>query len=59
VKGATFEDHVQDAHKAHAAIIEISVIALLGVGGTARSTEHAQATARLDHQAVMNGRRWP
>jgi radical SAM superfamily enzyme YgiQ (UPF0313 family) len=47
VKGATFDDHVQAAHKAHAASIAISVIALLGVGGTARSTEHAQATARL------------
>jgi radical SAM superfamily enzyme YgiQ (UPF0313 family) len=47
VKGATFDDHVQAARKAHAAGMEISVIALLGVGGTARSEEHARATARL------------
>jgi radical SAM superfamily enzyme YgiQ (UPF0313 family) len=47
VKGATFAEHVEAAHKAKAAGVAISVIALLGVGGTARSTEHAEATARL------------
>jgi radical SAM superfamily enzyme YgiQ (UPF0313 family) len=47
VKGASFDDHVQAARKAHDAGMEISAIALLGVGGTARSEEHAHATARL------------
>jgi radical SAM superfamily enzyme YgiQ (UPF0313 family) len=47
VKGSTFDEHVQAAKKAHAANIGISVIALLGVGGTARSQEHAEATAKL------------
>lgn len=46
-KGATFDDHVQAAHKAHAAGMQISVITLLGIGGNARSDEHAHATARL------------
>ena len=47
VKGATFAEHVEAAHKAKAAGFAISVIALLGVGGTARSEEHARATAKL------------
>lgn len=47
VKGSSFDEHVQAARKAHAAGFQISVIALLGVGGTARSTEHARATAKL------------
>jgi len=47
VKGSSFEDHVSAARKAHAAGMEISVIALLGAGGTSRSAEHALATARL------------
>jgi radical SAM superfamily enzyme YgiQ (UPF0313 family) len=47
VKGATFADHVAAAHKAKAAGFGISVIALLGIGGTARSEEHARATAQL------------
>ena len=47
VKGSTFAEHVQAAEKAHAAGFQISVIALLGAGGVARSTEHAQATAKL------------
>jgi radical SAM superfamily enzyme YgiQ (UPF0313 family) len=47
VKGSSFDDHVRAAHKAHAAGMQISVIALLGIGGTARSVEHAEATARL------------
>jgi len=47
VKGATFADHVEAARKAKAAGFAISVIALLGVAGTARSSEHAHATAKL------------
>lgn len=47
VKGATFADHVEAAKKAKAAGFGISVIALLGVGGVARSEEHARATAQL------------
>jgi radical SAM superfamily enzyme YgiQ (UPF0313 family) len=47
VKGSSFEDHVLAARKAHTAGMEISVIALLGAGGIARSAEHAHATARL------------
>lgn len=35
------------AWRAHAAGIELSVIFLLGAGGTERSHEHAQASARL------------
>jgi radical SAM superfamily enzyme YgiQ (UPF0313 family) len=46
-KGSTFAQHVEAAHKAHAAGMRISVIALLGIGGTERSQEHAEATARL------------
>jgi radical SAM superfamily enzyme YgiQ (UPF0313 family) len=46
-KGSSFDDHVRAAEKAHAAGMRISVIALLGVGGTERSQEHAEATAKL------------
>ncbi|MBK8208233.1 MAG: radical SAM protein [Planctomycetes bacterium] len=46
-KGATFDEHVSAAHKAHAADIKLSAIFLLGAGGTERSHEHAQASARL------------
>lgn len=46
-KGSSFDDHVVAAEKAHAAGMKLSVIALLGVGGTERSQEHAEATARL------------
>jgi radical SAM superfamily enzyme YgiQ (UPF0313 family) len=46
-KGASYDDHVQAARKAHAAGMEISAITLLGIGGSARSEEHAHATARL------------
>jgi radical SAM superfamily enzyme YgiQ (UPF0313 family) len=47
VKGSTFDQHVEAAHRAHAAGMRISVISLLGIGGVERSQEHAQATARL------------
>ena len=50
VKGATFEDHVVAARKAHTAGMKISVIVLLGAGGTARSAEHARESARLISQ---------
>lgn len=46
-KGDTFDGHVQAARAAHAAGMELSVIALLGAGGTERSDEHAHETARL------------
>lgn len=47
VKGGTYEDHVEAAQRAHAAGMKSSVIFLLGAGGTERSTEHAEASARL------------
>ncbi|MFT5354570.1 MAG: radical SAM superfamily enzyme YgiQ (UPF0313 family) [Polyangiales bacterium] len=45
-KGDTFEGHVNAAERAHAAGIEMSVIALLGIA-MERSEEHALETARL------------
>lgn len=45
-KGDTFEGHVVAAERAHAAGIEMSVIALLGIA-MERSEEHALETARL------------
>ncbi|MFK8002176.1 MAG: radical SAM protein [Polyangiales bacterium] len=45
-KGDTFEGHVNAAQRAHAAGIEMSVIALLGIA-MERSEEHALETARL------------
>ncbi len=47
VKGASFADHVEAAHKAHEAGMQISVIVLLGAGGVDRSEQHARETARL------------
>lgn len=47
VKGATAQQHVDAAKRAHDAGMAISVIAMLGVGGTARSEAHALATAEL------------
>lgn len=46
-KGATFADHVEAAARAHAAGMKLSAIFLLGVGGTERTFEHAEASARL------------
>ena len=45
-KGDTFEGHVQAAQRAHAAGLQLSVIALLGIAPE-RPLEHAAATARL------------
>jgi radical SAM superfamily enzyme YgiQ (UPF0313 family) len=45
-KGDTFAGHVEAAKRAHAAGMQTSVIALLGIAGE-RSQEHAEATARL------------
>ncbi len=45
-KGDTFEGHVEAAHKAKRAGLELSVIALLGIAPE-RAVEHAEATARL------------
>jgi radical SAM superfamily enzyme YgiQ (UPF0313 family) len=47
VKGSNHAQHVEAAHKAHAAGMRISVIALLGIGGVERSQEHAERTAEL------------
>ena len=46
-KGGSFEDHALAAQKAKSAGLKLSVIALLGAGGQARSVEHAVQTARL------------
>ena len=46
-KGSTFDEHVEAARRAREAGMEISVIALLGAGGTERSAQHAEATAHL------------
>ena len=46
-KGSGFAEHVEAAQRMHAAGIDLSTIFLLGAGGTARSAEHAEASARL------------
>ncbi len=46
-KGATFQDHVEAAERAHQAGMKLSVIFLLGAGGIERSLEHAAASAQL------------
>jgi radical SAM superfamily enzyme YgiQ (UPF0313 family) len=46
-KGANFAGHVAAAGRAHDAGIELSAIFLLGAGGTERSLEHAEASAKL------------
>jgi radical SAM superfamily enzyme YgiQ (UPF0313 family) len=47
VKGSNYAQHVLAAQRAHAVGMRISVIALLGIGGTERSQEHAERTAAL------------
>ena len=46
-KGAGFAEHALAAKRAHAAGMKVSAIFLLGAGGVERSSEHAQASARL------------
>jgi radical SAM superfamily enzyme YgiQ (UPF0313 family) len=46
-KGSTAAELVEVARRAHQAGMQVSAIALLGVGGLERSAEHAQATADL------------
>jgi radical SAM superfamily enzyme YgiQ (UPF0313 family) len=46
-KGQGYEEHVFAAQRAHAASMRLSVIFLLGAGGTERSAEHACASAAL------------
>jgi radical SAM superfamily enzyme YgiQ (UPF0313 family) len=46
-KGSNFEEHVQAAKRAHDAGIEVSAIFLLGAGGTERTEEHAERSAKL------------
>ncbi|MCA9679752.1 MAG: radical SAM protein [Kofleriaceae bacterium] len=46
-KGAGFDAHVEAARRARDAGIELSAIFLLGAGGTARSQDHAEGSARL------------
>jgi radical SAM superfamily enzyme YgiQ (UPF0313 family) len=46
-KGAGFAEHALAAKRAHAAGMKLSAIFLLGAGGTARSREHAEGSARL------------
>jgi radical SAM superfamily enzyme YgiQ (UPF0313 family) len=46
-KGAGFAEHALAARRAHAAGMKLSAIFLLGVGGVARSREHAEGSARL------------
>lgn len=46
-KGATAAEHVEAARRARAADMELSLIFLLGAGGTARSEVHARASGRL------------
>ncbi len=47
VKGCDAADHVQAASRAHEAGLQVSAIALLGLGGRVRTREHAEATADL------------
>ena len=46
-KGAGFAEHAAAGKRAHAAGMKLSAIFLLGAGGTERSREHAEASARL------------
>ena len=46
-KGSNFDEHVEAARQAHAAGMELSTIFLLGAGGTERTKEHAECSAKL------------
>ncbi len=46
-KGSNFEEHVEAAKRAHEAGMKVSAIFLLGAGGTERSREHAEGSAKL------------
>jgi radical SAM superfamily enzyme YgiQ (UPF0313 family) len=46
-KGSNFEEHVQAARRAHDAGMKVSAIFLLGAGGTERTKEHAEGSAKL------------
>jgi radical SAM superfamily enzyme YgiQ (UPF0313 family) len=46
-KGSNFEEHVEAARRAHEAGMRLSAIFLLGAGGTERTNEHAEASAKL------------
>ena len=46
-KGAGFAEHALAAKRAHAAGMKLSVIFLLGAGGTERTRDHAEGSARL------------
>jgi len=46
-KGGSYAQHVEAANKAHAAGMQVSAIALLGIAGIERSQEHAEKTAEL------------
>ncbi|NOQ82845.1 MAG: radical SAM protein [Myxococcales bacterium] len=46
-KGSNFEEHVQAARRAHDAGMKVSAIFLLGAGGTERTEEHAEGSAKL------------
>ncbi|MBW2212012.1 MAG: radical SAM protein, partial [Deltaproteobacteria bacterium] len=46
-KGSNFEEHMQAAKRAHDAGIKVSAIFLLGAGGTERTEEHAEGSAKL------------
>jgi len=46
-KGAGYAEHALAAKRAHSAGMKLSAIFLLGAGGTERSREHAEGSARL------------
>ena len=46
-KGSNFEEHVQAAKRARDAGFKVSAIFLLGAGGTERTEEHAEGSAKL------------
>ena len=46
-KGSNFDEHVEAARRAHDAGMKVSAIFLLGAGGTERTHEHAEASAKL------------